>query len=75
MPANDFKEMNFFLASLIEIGLKPIVFNVIDENDFEVKLESGGKILFGKKQSLSSILTTYNLFLNQKNLIKIIYQS
>ncbi len=55
MPANDFKEMNFFLASLIEIGLKPIVFNVIDENDFEVKLESGGKILFGKKQSLSSI--------------------
>jgi hypothetical protein len=51
----DFQKISFFLASLTEAGLKPVIFNIMDKNDFEIELESGGKILFGKKQNLSDI--------------------
>lgn len=55
IDVESFREISFFLASLSEIGLKPIIFNIVNEDDFEVELESGGKIMFGQKQSLSSI--------------------
>lgn len=55
MEINDFHELNFFLSSLSELGLVPITFNIIDGDDFEIELESGGKILFGRKHSLSNI--------------------
>ena len=55
MEVADFKEINFFLTSLSEIGLNPVVFSILDKDDFEIVLGSGGKILFGRKQNLSSI--------------------
>lgn len=55
MPSKDFKEINFFLTSLSKINIVPIAFSVLDENDFEVHLENGGKILFGRAQNLSDV--------------------
>lgn len=55
IPSKDFKEINFFLSSLSKINIIPIAFSVLDEKDFEVHLESGGKILFGRVQNLSDV--------------------
>ncbi len=55
MLVEDFRETSFFLASLFELGLNPIIFSILNEDDFEIELLSGGKIMFGKKQNLSDI--------------------
>lgn len=55
MPTKDFKKINFFLSSLFKINIVPIAFSVLDENDFEVHLEEGGKILFWRAQNLSDV--------------------
>ena len=55
MSEESFHETSFFLASLSELGLNPITFSIVNEDDLEVTLLSGGKIMFGKKQSLSDI--------------------
>ncbi|MBT3730270.1 hypothetical protein HOG29_02865 [bacterium] len=55
MQSEDFHETNFFLASLVELGLNPVTFSIVNKDDFEITLLSGGKIMFGKKQSLSNI--------------------
>ncbi|PIT96656.1 hypothetical protein COT82_01970 [Candidatus Campbellbacteria bacterium CG10_big_fil_rev_8_21_14_0_10_35_52] len=55
MTEEDFDKIIFFLSSLKEIGLKSVYFGSINEDDFEIKFESGGRIFFGKKQNLSYI--------------------
>ena len=55
MSKEDFDKIIFFLSSLEEIGFKLTHFGLIDKDDFEIKLESGGRIFFGKKQNLSYI--------------------
>jgi len=55
MQVENFHEMNFFLSSLYETGLNPITFSIINKDDLEIELESGGKIMFGQKQNLSDI--------------------
>ena len=55
MQTDEFRGLNFFLVSLVKMDLKPIIFHIINKDDFEIQLESGGKILFGKDQNLSDI--------------------
>lgn len=55
MTTKRFKEINFFLFSLKEAGLNPVEFNIVNDDDFEISLDTGGKIVFGQKQSLSNI--------------------
>jgi hypothetical protein len=55
VDTENFRETNFFLASLFELGLNPITFSIVNEDDLEIMLEAGGKIMFGQKQSLSNI--------------------
>lgn len=55
MDPLDFKEINFFISSLKRLGLNPTMFSIEDENDFEITLKDGGRVIFGQKQNLSSI--------------------
>ncbi|MFQ5661686.1 MAG: cell division protein FtsQ/DivIB [Candidatus Paceibacteria bacterium] len=55
MESPEFQNMTFFLSSLSDIGLTPILLNEVDDADYEMHLEEGGKILFGQDQSLSFV--------------------
>lgn len=70
MQKGDFHEINFFLSSLSETGLNPIIFSIVNEDDFEIVLESGGKILFGRKQNLSDIFDNIQSVFSSKEFDK-----
>ncbi len=55
MEKTEFQEMTFFLLSLSDIGLTPVALDEVDDADYEMHLEEGGKIFFGQKQNLSFV--------------------
>ncbi|MDP6387712.1 MAG: hypothetical protein QGG63_00280 [Candidatus Pacebacteria bacterium] len=50
-----FQKINFFLSSMRDIEITPISLSMIDDTDYEMLLETGGKILFGQNQNLSFV--------------------
>lgn len=57
LSGEKFKEIVFLLESMKDIGIQPISFKIEKENDFEILLEDGGKILFNRKQDILYILS------------------
>lgn len=55
MSKDEFQKMTFFLSSLVDIGLNPVELHEVDDADYEMHLENGGKMLFGQKQNLSFV--------------------
>ena len=56
MEKDEFQRVTFFLSSLVDIGLTPVGLDEVDDVDYEMHLQEGGKILFGQKQNLSFVL-------------------
>lgn len=55
MSKDEFQRMIFFLSSISEIGLTPVGLDEVDDEDYEMHLEEGGKIIFGQNQNLSFV--------------------
>lgn len=82
MPAATFKEITSFVNSLKNLGLVATLFRAESENDYEIYLENGSRIIFDNRQpfdktldNLRSILTEIGLGKNlgTKNPIKLNY--
>lgn len=55
MDKDEFQRMTFFLSSIADIGLTPVGLYEVDDADYEMHLQGGSKILFGKDQNLSFV--------------------
>lgn len=55
MEKSEFQKITFFLSSINDIGLTPVMLYETDDADYEIHLKEGGKILFGQKQNLSFV--------------------
>lgn len=55
---NEFNKIRVLIDSLLgsDFGVHPIELHLLGEDDIEMRLEDGGKILFARKQSSSEVL-------------------
>lgn len=56
LPEDKFKELNSFVDSLKLLKMSPVGLNALGEDDFEVYLSTGGKVLFSSREPF---LTTF----------------
>lgn len=56
LPESKFKEISFFLQFLMESDIQAVELAVGNENDYELYLENGTKVLFAQDGDLSLIL-------------------
>ncbi|MCH7529539.1 hypothetical protein IIB50_00230 [Patescibacteria group bacterium] len=54
---DEFSILRSFILSLYGLNISPIFLSVIDKDDIALYMEGGNKILFGRKQNLSDILS------------------
>ncbi len=56
LSGEKFRKLFLFLTSLRESNIQPVEFAVRDDLDYELYIENGTKILFSRKQNLSTVL-------------------
>ena len=68
LPIGKFKEMSRFVSSLETLGLNTVEFRAESENDYEVKLKNGIKIIFDAKQPFDKTLENIESILSEVDL-------
>jgi cell division septal protein FtsQ len=63
LPESKFKSLTSFFNSLMQARLEPIRLERLEDDDIEVYLESGGKIIFNLKQDMTKLSEDLNSIL------------
>src|SRR5581483_1032925 len=67
LPADRFQALNKFIADLRKLNINPASLVATDLYDFQLNLDTGGKILFSTREPLDQALSNLEIVINKNN--------